>query len=69
MYWLFWIIDNHLKVNMDASGFGLGAVLYKTQGDGSDRVISYASRTLSKSVRNYPTHKLEFLALKLAVTE
>ena len=32
-------------------------------------VIGYASRTLSKSERNYDTHKLEFLALKWSITE
>ena len=29
----------------------------------------YASQTLSKSGKNYDTHKLEFLALKWPVTE
>ena len=29
----------------------------------------YASRSLNKAERNYPAHKLEFLALKWAVTE
>lgn len=47
---------------------GCGAVLYRNQ-DGEKRVISYASRGLSKFERNYPAHKLEFLALKWAVTE
>ena len=31
-------------------------------------VITYASQALSKLDRNYPAHKLEFLALKWAVT-
>ena len=57
------------KVHMDASGLGLWAVLYQTQGDGPNRVISYASRTLSKGARKYPANKIEFLALKWAVTE
>ena len=34
-----------------------------------DCMIAYASRTLSKSERNYDAHKLEFLALKWSVTE
>ena len=33
------------------------------------RVIAYASKSLSQTKRNYPAHKLEFLALKWAVTD
>ncbi|MCU7858926.1 MAG: DDE-type integrase/transposase/recombinase, partial [Candidatus Thiodiazotropha sp. (ex Lucinoma kastoroae)] len=55
-------------VHTDASGEGLGAVLYQEQ-DGIERVISYASRGLRHSERNYPAHKLEFLCLKWAVSE
>ena len=57
-------------LNCDASNQGLGAVLYQQQ-DGVDRVISYASRTLSDAERNYHLHsgKLEFLALKWAITD
>jgi hypothetical protein len=55
-------------LHTDASLDGLGAVLYQEQ-DGKERVIGYASRSLSSSERNYPVHKLEFLALKWAVTD
>ena len=52
-------------LHTDASGDGLGAVLYQVQ-EGKQRVIAYASQSLSRSERNYPVHKLEFLALKWA---
>ena len=57
------------RLNTDASEKGLGAVLYQQQDHGTFRVIAYASRTLSKSERNYDAHKLEFLALKWSVTQ
>ena len=56
------------ELHIDASGIGLGAVLYQTQ-EGKKRVIAYASRTLSHSEARYPAHKLEFLALKWALTD
>lgn len=37
--------------------------------EGVNRVVAYASRGLSRSEAKYPAHKLEFLALKWAVTE
>ena len=57
------------KLHTDASENSLGAVLYQKQDDDTERVITYASRTLSKSKQNYDTHKLEFLALKWSITE
>ena len=57
-------------LHCDASEDGLGAVLYQEQ-ENKLRVISYASRTLTPAEKNYYLHsgKLEFLALKWAVTE
>ena len=57
------------KLHTDASENGLGAILYQKQDDDTEHVIAYASRTLSKSERNYDTNKLEFLALKWSITE
>ena len=56
-------------LHSDACGSGLGAVLYQTCKDGTDAVIAYASRSLSKAESHYLAHRLEFLAPKWAVFE
>ena len=56
------------EVHTDASLKGLGAVLYQKQ-EGILCPISFASRGLKKSEKNYPAAKLEFLAMKWAVSE
>ncbi len=56
------------ELHTDASQQALGAVLYQKQ-NGKLRVIAYASRGLSPSEQNYSAHKLEFLALKWAVSD
>ena len=56
------------ELHTDASRKGLGAVLYQTQ-ENQKKVIAYASRSLTKTEKNYSAFKLEFLALKWAVTE
>lgn len=58
-------------LEVDASHGGLGAVLSQEQG-GKVRPIAYASRSLrptERNMTNYSSMKLEFLALKWAVTE
>ena len=57
------------ELHTDACGSGLGAILYQTCENGTDAVISYASRSLSKAESHYPAHKLEFLTLKWAVVK
>ena len=57
------------KLHIDACDRGLGAILYQEQADGKEKPISFASRSLNKAESNYPAHKLEFLALKWAVTK
>ena len=52
----------------DASRLGLGAVLCQEK-DGKYVVVAYGSRSVRGPERNYSAHKLEFLALKWAVTK
>ena len=53
----------------DASKYGLGAMLQQVQEDGKYHPVAYASCTLHGSEANYHSSKLEFLALKWAVTQ
>ena len=56
------------KIHIDGSSKGLGAALYQTQ-NGVKKVLSYASCGLKPSGKNYSAFKIEFLALKWAITE
>ena len=53
----------------DTSKEGLGAVLSQKQEDGQFHPVAYGSWVLTIHEKNYHSMKLEFLALKLAITE
>ena len=57
------------KLSCDASRNGLGGWLEQVQPNGKYRPIAFASRKTSNAERQYPVHKIEFLALKWCVTE
>ena len=57
------------QLETDASKEGLGAVLLQESDDGQFHPVAYASRELKGGEPKYHSSKLEFLALKWAMTE
>ena len=60
--------EKPFKLQTDTRVLGLGTVLYQVH-EGVEKVISYASRSLTQSEIKHLVHKLEFLCLKWAITE
>ena len=61
--------EKEFQLETDASSEGLGAVLSQKQSDGKWHPIAFGSRELKGGEAKYHSSKLEFLALKWAITE
>ena len=61
--------NKEFRLGTDASSNGLGAVLLQQDDEGHWHPVAFASRELKGGEPKYHSSKLEFLALKWAVTE
>ena len=59
-------MDKPFIVQTDASNVGLGAILTQLDGNGNERVVSYASRTLTAREQNFTAMEKEALAVVFA---
>jgi hypothetical protein len=57
------ILTDPFELEVDTSGFAMGAVLLQKKEDGKKHPIAYFSKTLSAAEWNYNVYDLELLTL------
>ncbi len=60
-------LDDQFELEVDASGYAVGATLLQRKEDGKKHPIGYYSATLNKAQRNYDIYNLELLAIVMAL--
>jgi hypothetical protein len=60
-------LDKPFELEVDASGFAVGAVLLQKKEDGKRHPIAYFSKTLNEAQRNYDVADLELLAVVMSL--
>ncbi len=59
-------LTQQFKVEVDTSGYAVGATLVQRKDDGKKHPIGYFSATLNEAQRNYDIYDLKLLAIVLA---
>jgi len=60
-------LDDQFELEVDASGYAVGAVLLQRKEDGKKHPIGYYSAMLNEAQRNYDIYNLELLAIVMAL--
>jgi len=60
-------LDDQFELEVDASGYAVGAVLLQCKEDGKKHPIGYYSATLNEAQRNYDIYDLKLLAIIMAL--
>jgi hypothetical protein len=60
-------LDKQFELEVDASGFAVGAVLLQKKEDGKKHPIAYFSKTLNEAQHNYDIADLELLAVVMSL--